>query len=136
MARGNSPCLYKFQFLSFKAPAEVPFTATDRFTPDHHHSPPFMHHSMLPFVGSRPPVVHVRAPIAWRPTKIMHIQDLPKDDDFLSHLLIEKLGTGTVVPLLVHKMNPSRRLPKADPADLMNIMRRVRLHSLFVFLVL
>ena len=65
----------------------------------------------------------------------MHIQDLPKDDDFLSHLLIEKLGTGTI-PLLVHKMDPSRRLPKAQSADIMGIVRRVRFHSLFVFLVL
>lgn len=61
--------------------------------------------------------------LTWRPTKIMHIQDLPKDDDFLSHLLIEKLGTGTV-PLLVHRMDPSRRLPKTHTADLMKIVRR------------
>ena len=29
------------------------------------------------------------------------------DDDFLSHLLVEKLGTDNV-PLLVQKMDPSR----------------------------
>lgn len=63
--------------------------------------------------------------LMWRPTKIMHIEDLPKDDDFLSHLLVEKLGTGAV-PLLVHKMDPSRRLPKTHSSDLMKIVRRVR----------
>jgi len=62
--------------------------------------------------------------IVWRPTKIMHMRDLSKDDDFLSHLLVEKLGTGTV-PLLVHKMDSSRRLPKTDTEDLMKIVRRV-----------
>lgn len=52
------------------------------------------------------------------------MSDLSKDDDFLSHLLVEKLGTG-VVPLLVHKMDPSRRLPKTNAEDLMEIVRRV-----------
>ena len=55
----------------------------------------------------------------------MNMRDLAKDDDFLSHLLVEKLGTGTV-PLLVHKMDPSRRLPKTDAQDLLAIVRRVR----------
>jgi len=54
----------------------------------------------------------------------MHMRDLSKDDDFLSHLLVEKLGTGTV-PLLVHKMDSSRRLPKTDTEDLMKIVRRL-----------
>ncbi|KAI1796521.1 hypothetical protein LXA43DRAFT_987999 [Ganoderma leucocontextum] len=61
---------------------------------------------------------------AWRPTKIMNMQDLSRDDDFLSHLLVEKLGTGGF-PLVVHKMDPSRRLPKTDPEDLMKIVRRL-----------
>jgi len=52
------------------------------------------------------------------------MSDLSKDDDFLSHLLVEKLGTGAV-PLLVHKMDPSRRLPKTNVEDLMIIVRRV-----------
>lgn len=65
-----------------------------------------------------------RAPLAWRPTKIMNVRDLSKDDDFLSHLLVEKLGTGGV-PLYVHKMDPSRRLPKVDAGDLMRIVRRL-----------
>jgi histone-lysine N-methyltransferase SUV420H len=55
----------------------------------------------------------------------MKVQDLARDDDFLSHLLVEKLGTGDI-PLLVHKMEPSRRLPKTSPQDLMAIIQRVR----------
>ncbi|KAH7913912.1 hypothetical protein BJ138DRAFT_1001257 [Hygrophoropsis aurantiaca] len=54
----------------------------------------------------------------------MNMRDLSKDDDFLSHLLVEKLGTGDV-PLLVHKMDPSRRLPKTTAEDLMAIVRRL-----------
>ncbi|KAJ3554512.1 hypothetical protein NM688_g3067 [Phlebia brevispora] len=61
---------------------------------------------------------------AWRPTKIMNMEDLSRDDDFLSHLLVEKLGTGEV-PLIVHKMDSSRKLPKADPYDLLQIVRRM-----------
>ncbi|KAI6046005.1 hypothetical protein EDC04DRAFT_2888176 [Pisolithus marmoratus] len=53
----------------------------------------------------------------------MNVRDLSKDDDFLSHLLVEKLGTGGV-PLYVHKMDPSRRLPKVDAGDLLRIVRR------------
>ncbi|KAN0111356.1 hypothetical protein V8E52_008631, partial [Russula decolorans] len=60
----------------------------------------------------------------WRSTKVMKVQDLARDDDFLSHLLVEKLGTGHI-PLLVHKMDPSRRLPKTSPQDLMAIIRRL-----------
>ncbi|KAJ6587033.1 hypothetical protein DFH09DRAFT_910256 [Mycena vulgaris] len=54
----------------------------------------------------------------------MNMRDLSKDDDFLSHLLVEKLGTGTV-PLLVHKMDSSRRLPKTDAEELLQIVRRL-----------
>ncbi|KAJ7045627.1 hypothetical protein C8F04DRAFT_940388 [Mycena alexandri] len=54
----------------------------------------------------------------------MNMRDLSKDDDFLSHLLVEKLGTGAV-PLLVHKMDSSRRLPKTDAEDLLHIVRRL-----------
>ncbi|KAJ3791018.1 hypothetical protein GGU10DRAFT_63924 [Lentinula aff. detonsa] len=68
--------------------------------------------------------VSSRQPLTWRPTKIMNMRDLSKDDDFLSHLLVEKLGTGSV-PLLVHKMDSSRRLPKVYPHDLMEIVRRL-----------
>ncbi|KAF9230702.1 hypothetical protein BU15DRAFT_68975 [Melanogaster broomeanus] len=64
------------------------------------------------------------ASLTWRPTKIMNMRDLSRDDDFLSHLLVEKLGTGNV-PLAVHKMDPSRRLPKVPAVDLMVIVRRL-----------
>ncbi|KAI0829727.1 hypothetical protein BC628DRAFT_1314462 [Trametes gibbosa] len=60
----------------------------------------------------------------WRPTKIMNMRDLSRDDDFLSHLLVEKLGTGDV-PLVVHKMDPARRLPKTDAEQLLQIVRRL-----------
>ncbi|KAF5393241.1 hypothetical protein D9757_000684 [Collybiopsis confluens] len=65
-----------------------------------------------------------RESLTWRPTKIMNMRDLSKDDDFLSHLLVEKLGTGSV-PLLVHKMDGSRRLPKVSANDLLEIVRRM-----------
>ena len=55
---------------------------------------------------------------------MMNMEDLSRDDDFLSHLLVEKLGTGDV-PLVVHKMDPSRRLPKTNAEDLLQIVRRV-----------
>lgn len=64
----------------------------------------------------------------WRPTKMMNMRDLSKDDDFLSHLLVEKLGTGNV-PLLVHKMDSSRRLPRTEAHALMGIVRRVRIST-------
>jgi histone-lysine N-methyltransferase SUV420H len=54
----------------------------------------------------------------------MKVHDLARDDDFLSHLLVEKLGTGDI-PLLVHKMDPSRRLPKTNTQDLMSIVRHL-----------
>ncbi|KAI0644749.1 hypothetical protein C8Q79DRAFT_1011763 [Trametes meyenii] len=70
--------------------------------------------------GSSKPVLKGQ----WRPTKIMNMRDLSRDDDFLSHLLVEKLGTGDV-PLVVHKMDPSRRLPKTDADHLLQIVRRL-----------
>ena len=63
---------------------------------------------------------------SWRFTKVMNMSDLSRDDDFLSHLFVEKLGTGSV-PLFVHKMDSSRRLPKTDTNDILQIVRRVRL---------
>ncbi|KAF8638019.1 hypothetical protein AX16_010651 [Volvariella volvacea WC 439] len=68
--------------------------------------------------------LHSRGLPIWRPTKLMNMRDLSKDDDFLSHLLVEKLGTGAV-PLLVHKMDSSRKLPKTDSDDLLRIVRRL-----------
>lgn len=64
-------------------------------------------------------------PIEWTPKMTMNMSDLSRDDDFLNHLLVEKLGTGNV-PLYVHKMDPTRALPKTDPKDLMAIVQRVR----------
>lgn len=52
------------------------------------------------------------------------MRDLSRDDDFISHLLVEKLGTGAV-PLVVHKMDPTRKLPKTDADKLMQIVRRL-----------
>lgn len=66
--------------------------------------------------------------LIWRPTKIMNVHDLSHDDDFLSHLLVEKLGTGQV-PLVVHKMDPTTRFPKTDAEQLMHLVRRVRRRS-------
>lgn len=78
-------------------------------------------------------VLPAKGALTWRPTKIMNMRDLSKDDDFLSHLLVEKLGTGTV-PLLVHKMDSTRRLPKTDAQELLGMVRRVCLTSLVVAL--
>lgn len=77
-------------------------------------------------ISSSSPPRHKKPPrTKWRSTKVMKVHDLARDDDFLSHLLVEKLGTGDI-PLLVHKMDPSRRLPKTNPQDLMAIIRHVR----------
>lgn len=46
-----------------------------------------------------------------------------------SHLLVEHLGTEDA-PLQVHKMDPSRRLPKHDPADVLVIVKKVIFFSL------
>lgn len=67
---------------------------------------------------------HKKARVEWTPKMTMNMGDLSRDDDFLNHLLVEKLGTGGV-PLYVHKMDPTRRLPKTDPKDLMAIVQRV-----------
>jgi hypothetical protein len=64
-------------------------------------------------------------PVEWAPKMTMNMSDLSRDDDFLNHLLVEKLGTGNV-PLYVHKMDPMRSLPKTDPMDLVAIVQRVR----------
>ena len=67
-----------------------------------------------------------RTSLTWAPTRrLMNVSDLSRDDDFLSGLLVEKLGTEGI-PLLVHKMDGSRRFPRVDVGDLLNIVRRVR----------
>jgi len=63
----------------------------------------------------------------------MNMRDLSRDDDFLSHLLVEKLGTGAV-PLVVHKMDGSRIIPRVKSEDLLRIVRRVSTSFLFPFL--
>ncbi|THH19958.1 hypothetical protein EW146_g1309 [Bondarzewia mesenterica] len=61
---------------------------------------------------------------AWTYTKVMNFRDLSRDDDFISHLLVEKVGTRGI-PLLVHKMDAARCLPKTNVEDLMAIVQRV-----------
>lgn len=70
---------------------------------------------------------HDYAPLVpWKSTKIMNARDLARDDDFLSHIFIEKLGsTGVGQQLLVHRMDPRRRLPKTDTATALAIVQRV-----------
>jgi histone-lysine N-methyltransferase SUV420H len=63
-------------------------------------------------------------PVPWRPTSLMKACDLAKDDDFLSHILVERLSTGAV-PLVVHKMDPSYRPPPIDPDSILPLVRRV-----------
>lgn len=54
----------------------------------------------------------------------MNMRDLSRDDDYLSHLFVEKLG-NSVTPLMVHKMDPLRRLPKTDAVEILGIVKRV-----------
>jgi hypothetical protein len=65
-------------------------------------------------------------PIPWRPTTTMNVRDLSNDDDFLSHILVEKIG-ASVVPLLVHRMDSNRRLPKTNADQLLAIVHKVRI---------
>ncbi|KAJ7879857.1 hypothetical protein B0H13DRAFT_2345855 [Mycena leptocephala] len=66
----------------------------------------------------------IAAPIPWRPTTKMKACDLAKDDDFLTHILVEKLSTGAV-PLLVHKMDPACSFPHTDTDQILAIVRRL-----------
>ncbi|KZS98162.1 hypothetical protein SISNIDRAFT_134090 [Sistotremastrum niveocremeum HHB9708] len=61
--------------------------------------------------------------VAWSSTSNMNMRDLSRDDDFLSFMLVEQLGTDSF-PLVVHKMDPSRRLPRHDPKEILNIVQR------------
>ena len=58
----------------------------------------------------------------------MNMRDLSRDDDYLSHILVEKLGTGHV-PLQVHKMDSGYQVPKTDTDKLLQIVRRVRVSN-------
>lgn len=70
------------------------------------------------------PAWHPRV-LTWGFTTRMVVSDLSRDDDFLSHVLVEKLGTGNL-PLMVHKMNGSSRPQRTDANQLLDIVRRVR----------
>jgi len=56
----------------------------------------------------------------------MNTSDLSKGDDFLSRLLVAKLGTGDV-PLFAHKTDPPQHLSKANGNNILQIVWRVRL---------
>ncbi|CAE6446255.1 unnamed protein product [Rhizoctonia solani] len=62
--------------------------------------------------------------ISWQRTvATMQAQDLARDDDFLSHILIDTLASDR--PLEVHKMDPTRPLPKCDSRDILRIVRKL-----------
>lgn len=64
--------------------------------------------------------------VEWKYTTTMNMFDLSRDDDYCSYLFVEKLGKlGGGAPLLVHKMDSRRVLPKTDTVDVLNILRRV-----------
>jgi hypothetical protein len=67
--------------------------------------------------------------LTWGFTTRMLVGDLSRDDDFLSHVLVEKLGTGDL-PLMVHKMNNASRAQRTDAIQLLDVVRRVRVFSL------
>ncbi|KAG8691352.1 Histone-lysine N-methyltransferase set9 [Ceratobasidium sp. 423] len=58
-----------------------------------------------------------------RTVATMQAQDLARDDDFLSHILIDTLASDR--PLGVHKMEPTRPLPKCDSRDVLRIVRKL-----------
>ncbi|KAK7692941.1 hypothetical protein QCA50_004582 [Cerrena zonata] len=60
----------------------------------------------------------------WKTVTVMNMKDLSRDDDFLSHMLVEKLGTGSV-PLQVHKMDSTYTVPRTDADRLLQIVRRL-----------
>ncbi|CAE6473223.1 unnamed protein product [Rhizoctonia solani] len=62
--------------------------------------------------------------ISWQRTvATMQAQDLARDDDFLSHILVDTLASDR--PLGVHKMDPTRPLPKCDSRDILRIVRKL-----------
>ena len=68
--------------------------------------------------------------VPWKFTKCMNARDLSRDDDYLSHLFIEKMAGMSGAPLQVHRMDPTRRLPKTDMSSIYSIVQRVRRGSL------
>ncbi|QRW21309.1 non-structural maintenance of chromosome element 4 [Rhizoctonia solani] len=64
--------------------------------------------------------------ISWQRTvATMQAQDLARDDDFLSHILVDTLASDR--PLGVHKMDPTRPLPECDSRDILRIVRKLAL---------
>ncbi|KAF8706220.1 SET protein, partial [Rhizoctonia solani] len=62
--------------------------------------------------------------ISWQRTvATMQAQDLARDDDFLSHILVDTLASDR--PLGVHKMDPTRPLPECDSRDILRIVRKL-----------
>lgn len=62
--------------------------------------------------------------VEWKVTLApMNARDLARDDDFISHMLVECLGS--VEPLSVHKMDASRKLPTWNPEDILEIVQKV-----------
>ncbi|KAG8790778.1 Histone-lysine N-methyltransferase set9, partial [Serendipita sp. 405] len=64
-----------------------------------------------------------RRAVEWKYTTApMNARDLARDDDFVSHMLVECLGT--IEPLSVHKMDASRKLPKWEPEVILSIIQK------------
>ncbi|KAG9006602.1 UTP-glucose-1-phosphate uridylyltransferase [Tulasnella sp. 427] len=65
------------------------------------------------------------APVTWSLTQgLMVARDLARDDDLLSHLLVDTIGTGPEAPLGMHKMDSARRMPKFNTEDILYIVRK------------
>ena len=111
------------------------FPPTDASSAPSPTCPPQRHASPLssPAMGRKPKISTPSSDdsaldnvITWKYTKTMNMEDLARDDDYLSHLFIEKLGSlGPENQMLVHRMDPRRRLPKTDGADILAIIRSV-----------
>ena len=70
--------------------------------------------------------------IVWKYTKSMNMRDLARDDDYLSHLFIEKIASMAIAnQMLVHRMDPRRRLPKTEAVPILAILHRV-CHPMFL----
>ncbi|KAG8935439.1 Histone-lysine N-methyltransferase set9 [Tulasnella sp. 417] len=64
-------------------------------------------------------------PVTWSLTQgLMVARDLARDDDLLSHLLVDTIGTGPEAPLGMHKMDSARRMPKFNTEDILYIVRK------------
>lgn len=62
--------------------------------------------------------------VEWKYTGApMNARDLARDDDFVSHMLVECLGS--VEPLSVHKMDASRKLPTWEPEIILEVVQKV-----------